>query len=193
MFFIIIPHLPVFRKLVMPLSGNLPEIVLSYRADIREEAMNDECLMAAALDEARLALLNGELPVGAVVARGGQIVARGRNRREGSGDPTAHAEIEAIRAAVKILGGWRLTGCALYVTLEPCAMCAGAVVAARLDRVVYGASDPEGGCCGSIYRLTEDPAFTHFAQADGGVLAAECRALITEFFAARRRGEKYDD
>ncbi len=152
--------------------------------------MTDEMLMKAALDEARLALLAGELPVGAVIAREGEILARGRNARELSHDPTAHAEIEAIRAASAALGGWRLTACTLYVTLEPCAMCAGAIVAARLDRVVFGASDPAAGCCGSVYRITEDPAFTHFARADGGVLAGRCQALLTEFFAARRKGEE---
>jgi tRNA(adenine34) deaminase len=151
--------------------------------------MNDETLMAAALTEARLAFSEGELPVGAVVARGGEIVARGRNRRERAGDPTAHAEIEAIRAAAQALGGWRLSGCTLYVTLEPCAMCAGAIVAARLERVVFGAADSTAGCCGSVYRITEDPAFTHFTQADGGVLEKECQALLTEFFTARRKGE----
>lgn len=153
--------------------------------------MTDEMLMEAALYEARLALEAGELPVGAVVARGGEILARGRNRREETHDPTAHAEIEAIRAAAAALGCWRLKGCSLVVTLEPCAMCAGAIVAARLDRVVYGASDPAAGCCGSVYRITEDPAFTHYAEADGGLLAEKCQALLAEFFAARRRGENH--
>ena len=151
----------------------------------------DEKLMAEALIEAKDALTAGELPVGAVVARGGEIVSRGRNRREETGDPTAHAEIEAIRAAARALGGWRLTGCTLYVTMEPCAMCAGANVAARLDRVVYGAGDPAAGCCGSVYRVTEDPAFTHFAAADGGVLEGECQALLNEFFAGRRKGKSH--
>lgn len=151
--------------------------------------MDDERMMMAALSEARAALSEGELPVGAVVARDGEIIARGRNRREATGDPTAHAEIEAIRAAAAALGGWRLCGCRLYVTLEPCAMCAGAIVAARLDRVVYGAADPSAGCCGSVYRITEDPAFTHFARADGGILAADCQEMLNQFFAARRRGE----
>ena len=151
--------------------------------------MDDERMMMAALSEARAALSEGELPVGAVVARDREIIARGRNRREATGDPTAHAEIEAIRAAAAALGGWRLSGCRLYVTLEPCAMCAGAIVAARLDRVVYGATDPSAGCCGSVYRITEDPAFTHFARADGGILAADCQELLNQFFAARRRGE----
>ena len=153
--------------------------------------MTDEMLMEAALEEAKLALLAGELPVGAVVARGGEILARGRNRREEIHDPTAHAEIVAIRAAAALTGGWRLTGCTLYVTLEPCAMCAGAIVAARLDKVRYGADDPAAGCCGSVYRITEDPAFTHYTRADGGLLAEKCQALITKFFAARRKGENH--
>ena len=152
--------------------------------------MNDEALMKIALEEARRALAEGELPVGAVVARNGEIVATGRNRREAAADPTAHAEIEAIRAAARALGGWRLTGCTLYVTLEPCAMCAGAFVAARLERVVFGAADPAAGCCGSVYRITEDPAFTHFARADGGVLAESCQALLSDFFAEHRKREE---
>ncbi len=152
--------------------------------------MNDEALMKIALEEARRALAEGELPVGAVVARNGEIVATGRNRRESAADPTAHAEIEAIRAAARALGGWRLTGCTLYVTLEPCAMCAGAIVAARLERVVFGAADPAAGCCGSVYRITEDPAFTHFARADGGVLAESCQALLSDFFAEHRKREE---
>ena len=155
--------------------------------------MTDEMLMEAALEEAKLALEAGELPVGAVVARGGEILARGRNRREETHDPTAHAEIEAIRAAAATLGGWRLTGCALYVTLEPCAMCAGAIVASRLEKVIYGAADPSAGCCGSVYRITEDPVFTHYAQADGGLLEDKCRALLTEFFEARRKGENHGE
>lgn len=152
--------------------------------------MNDEALMKIALEEARRALAEGELPVGAVVARNGEIVATGRNRREAAADPTAHAEIEAIRAAARALGGWRLTGCTLYVTLEPCAMCAGAIVAARLERVVFGAADPAAGCCGSVYRITEDPAFAHFARADGGVLAESCQALLSDFFAEHRKREE---
>jgi tRNA(adenine34) deaminase len=151
--------------------------------------MTDEMLMAAALEEARRALSEGEMPVGAVIVRDGRIIAAGRNRREAAGDPSAHAEIEAIRAAAKAVGGWRLNGCALYVTLEPCPMCAGAIVASRLDRVVYGAPDRAAGCCGSLYRITEDPAFTHFTKADGGVEADQCAALLAEFFAARRGGE----
>ena len=148
--------------------------------------MDDAMWMHAALEEARKALDEGELPVGCVIVRGGEIVAAGHNLREQTGDPTAHAEIVAIRRAAKALGGWRLTGCTLYVTLEPCPMCAGAISQARVERLVYGADDPKYGCAGSVYRIPEDPAFNHFCTSDGGVLAEECAALIDEFFASRR-------
>ena len=143
--------------------------------------------MALALEQAQLGYAAGEIPVGAVIARGEEVIATGHNRRELDGDPTAHAEVVAIRAAAKALGRRRLNGCTLYVTLEPCPMCAGAIVMAGLDRVVYGAADPAQGCTGSVYRITEDPAFTHYCPADGGVLEAECRQLLEEFFGGMRR------
>ena len=146
----------------------------------------EERMMALALEQARLALAAGEIPVGAVIARGDAVIAAAHNRRELDQDPTAHAEVVAIRQAARALGGRRLTGCTLYVTLEPCPMCAGAIVMAGLDRVVYGASDPQQGCTGSVYRITEDPAFSHFCLADGGVLAEECRALLESFFRGAR-------
>ena len=146
----------------------------------------EERMMALALEQARLALAAGEIPVGAVIARGDAVIAAAHNRRELDRDPTAHAEVVAIRQAARALGGRRLTGCTLYVTLEPCPMCAGAIVMAGLDRVVYGASDPQQGCTGSVYRITEDPAFSHFCPADGGVLAEECRALLESFFCGAR-------
>ena len=146
-------------------------------------------MMREALAEARLALAEGELPVGCVIVKDGAIVARGHNGRERSGDPTAHAEIVAIRRAAKALGGWRLNGCALYVTLEPCPMCAGAISQARVSRLVYGAPDPAQGCAGSVYRIPEDPAFSHFCFSDGGVLEAECRAPLDEFFHEKRCGD----
>ena len=145
-------------------------------------------MMAQALEQAYLALAEGETPVGCVIVKEGRIIARGRNRRETEKDPTAHAEMEAIRAAARATGDWRLTGCELYVTLEPCPMCAGAIVQARLARVVYGAADPRQGCAGSVYRVTEAPAFTHFCPADGGVLEKECRAVLDEFFKNARQG-----
>ena len=146
----------------------------------------EERMMALALEQARLALAAGEIPVGAVIARGDAVIAAAHNRRELDRDPTAHAEVVAIRQAARALGGRRLTGCTLYVTLEPCPMCAGAIVMAGLSRVVYGASDPQQGCTGSVYRITEDPAFSHFCPADGGVLAEECRALLEAFFRGAR-------
>lgn len=149
--------------------------------------MADERMMALALEQARLALEAGEIPVGAVVARGDEVIAAGHNCRELDRDPTAHAEVVAIRAAARALGGRRLTGCTLYVTLEPCPMCAGAIVMAGLSRVVYGAPDPRQGCAGSVYRITEDPAFSHFCPADGGVLAEECRAVLDAFFQSARK------
>lgn len=150
--------------------------------------MTDFELMGAALDEARKAAALGEVPVGAVVARNGQIVAAAHNTRETEKNALHHAELLAIDAACKALGGWRLWECELFVTLEPCPMCAGAVVQARLARVVYGAADPRQGCAGSVYRVTEDPAFTHFCPADGGVLEKECRAVLDEFFKSARQG-----
>lgn len=146
-----------------------------------------EGYMSLALALAREAAANGEVPVGCVIAGSdGRVIGRGRNRREERGDATAHAEVEAIREACAAVGDWRLSGCTMYVTLEPCPMCAGAIVMAGLDRVVYGASDPQQGCTGSVYRITEDPAFSHFCPADGGVLAEECRALLEEFFRGAR-------
>jgi len=146
--------------------------------------------MREALALAAQALAEGEAPVGAVVARGAAILGRGYNRRETEKDPTAHAELWAIRQAARSLGGWRLTGCTLYVSLEPCPMCAGAIVLARLDAVWYGAADPRAGCCGSVYRLTEDPAFAHTVPAFGGLLAKESAALLEAFFQKKREKKR---
>jgi tRNA(adenine34) deaminase len=141
--------------------------------------------MRAALAEARRA--GGDVPVGAVVLdRSGQIVGRGRNERERTGDPTAHAEIVAIRQAGARLGEWRLSGCCLAVTLEPCTMCAGAAVLARLDRIVYGAYDPKAGAVGSLWDVVRDRRLNHRPEVIAGVLEAECAALLTDFFARRR-------
>ncbi|MDO5323400.1 MAG: tRNA adenosine(34) deaminase TadA [Clostridia bacterium] len=149
--------------------------------------MGDEAWMAEALHEAELAASEGEIPVGCVIVRGDQIISRGHNLREQRGDPTAHAEVVAIRRAAQALGCWKLTGCALYVTLEPCPMCAGAISQARVERLIYGASDPAYGCAGSVYRIPEDPAFNHFCTCDGGVREADCRALLEDFFLHRRQ------
>ena len=143
-------------------------------------------MMRFALEEARIAFAEGEIPVGAVVADGERVLARAHNRRETNADPCAHAEILALRKAAAHLGRWRLQGLTLYVTLEPCPMCAGAAEMSGLARVVYGARDAQYGCCGSVYRLTEDPAFPTYCPADGGVLADECAALVRQFFQNRR-------
>ena len=142
--------------------------------------------MRAALGEAAQALALGEVPVGAVVVRDGEIVARAHNERETGGDPTAHAEVLAIRRAARALGRRRLSDCTLYVTLEPCPMCAGAIAMARLGEVVFGAYDERAGCCGSLYALTEDAAFGAVIPSSGGLLEEECRALLDQFFAAKR-------
>ncbi len=144
-----------------------------------------EAAMRAAIAEARRA--GDDVPVGAVVLdRTGQIVGAGRNERERTGDPTAHAEIVAIREAAARLGEWRLTGCSLVVTLEPCTMCAGAAVLARLERVVFGAFDPKAGAAGSLWDVVRDRRLNHRPEVVAGVLAEECGALLTEFFADRR-------
>lgn len=148
-------------------------------------------MMREALAQARLALAAGEVPVGAVVARDEEIVARAHNEREQRRDPTAHAEMLALRRAAQILGSWRLTGCTLYVTLEPCPMCAGAIRTARLACVWFGADDPAAGCTGTVYRLTEDPALAGPAvPAYGGLLAQECAELLEAFFQTKRAAEQ---
>ena len=146
----------------------------------------DEHAMRMALDEAYAALAEGEVPVGAVVMRAGNVIARAHNRRERDHDPTAHAEVLALRAAAAALEDWRLNDCTLYVTLEPCPMCAGAIVSARVGRVVYGAYDGQRGCCGSVYRLPEDPAFNAFTCCTGGVLERECALVMDEFLRRHR-------
>jgi tRNA(adenine34) deaminase len=142
--------------------------------------------MRRALALARGALGHGDVPVGAVVARGGEIVGAGANRTVADADSTAHAEILAIREASRHLGSWRLEGYTLYVTLEPCAMCAGALVLSRVERVVFGAWDDKAGMAGSVEDLLRHPRLNHRPQVLGGVLAEECGALLTEFFRARR-------
>src|SRR3954447_21433594 len=138
-------------------------------------------MMRRALALAREALTIGEVPVGAVVVRGGRVLSQAFNLRETLADPTAHAERLALTLAGRALGTWRLDGCTLYVTLEPCAMCAGAIVQGRVARVVYGASDPKAGACDSLYRLATDPRFNHRAEVASGLLAEECGAVLTQF------------
>lgn len=149
--------------------------------------MNDEFFMREAISLAQAAECLGEVPVGAVVVRDDEIVGRGFNSPIGDADPTAHAEIAAIRAAARALDNYRLPGCTLYVTLEPCAMCAGAILQARIGRVVYGARDPKTGVHGSVVDLFAVTRLNHHATVVGGVLADECGRLLSDFFAARRR------
>lgn len=142
--------------------------------------------MRAALAEAEAAVTHGDVPVGAVVLVGGAVVAARHNERELQGDPTAHAEILALRDAAARLGSWRLSGATMVVTLEPCPMCAGALVAARFDRLVFGATDPKAGACGSLYNLCADPRLNHELPVTPGVLADEAAQLLVDFFADRR-------
>lgn len=146
----------------------------------------DTVFMRLALEQAQLAWNQGEVPVGAVVVKDGVVIARGYNQPIGTHDPTAHAEIVALRAAAEALGNYRLPGCELYVTLEPCVMCSGAMMHARLARVVYGAPDPKTGACGSVVDLFEHAQLNHHAETVGGVLADDCAGMLKDFFAARR-------
>ena len=150
----------------------------------------DSDFMQLALAQAALAGIAGEVPVGAVVVQGGQVIATGRNAPIEGHDPTAHAEIAALRAAAKALGNYRLPDCTLYVTLEPCAMCSGAMLHARLKRVVYGAFDPKTGAAGSVINLFEQPQLNHQTELQGGVLAGECAALLKNFFGQRREEKR---
>lgn len=146
----------------------------------------DRRMMRRALELARDAMDLGEVPVGSIVVREGRILSQAHNLRETWNDPTAHAERVAMTLAGRALGSWRLENCTLYVTLEPCPMCAGAIVQGRIARVVYGAADPKAGACGSLYRLADDPRFNHRDKIKGGVLAEECGALLSTFFQERR-------
>ena len=151
-----------------------------------EPAVDDEQLMRLALEEARRCLDHDDVPIGAVVSRDGEVLAAAGNERELAHDPTAHAEILALRAAASTVGSWHLEGCTLTVTLEPCAMCAGAVVLSRVDRVVFGAADPKAGFAGSLGNLLQDPRLNHAVTLTDGVLAEECGDLLRTFFRERR-------
>jgi tRNA(adenine34) deaminase len=144
--------------------------------------------MQLALRQAELAVAHGDVPIGAVLVRAGHVLALARNERELRQDPTAHAELLAVRAGARELGSWRLLDCVLYVTLEPCAMCAGAIVLARVPHVVFGAYDPKAGACGSALDVLGEPRLNHRPHVRGGVLANESSELLSAFFAARRRG-----
>ncbi|MDO4429245.1 MAG: tRNA adenosine(34) deaminase TadA [Atopobiaceae bacterium] len=147
---------------------------------------DDERYMRLALEEAEVAAVEGEVPIGAVVVCGGEVVARAHNRRETDADPSAHAEFAAMVAAARALGRWRLTGCTVYVTLEPCLMCAGLMVNARVDRCVYGAADPKGGAVGTLYDVSHDERLNHEFEVTSGVLADEAATLLRDFFRTRR-------
>jgi tRNA(adenine34) deaminase len=149
--------------------------------------MDDIHFMEEAIKEAKKAFEKDEPPVGAVIVKDGDIIARGHNLRESLQDPTAHAEMLAIRSAASRLGRWRLSDCVIYVTLEPCIMCAGAMVLARLERLVYGAHDPKAGAVGSLMNLVSDERLNHQIEVTSGVLAAESGALLREFFSSRRK------
>jgi tRNA(adenine34) deaminase len=149
--------------------------------------VDDIDAMDLAIAEARHAGEAGEIPVGAVVVAGNRVVGTAANERETAGDPTAHAEILALRRAAAALGSWRLSGATVYVTLEPCPMCAGALVAARVGRLVFGAADPKAGSCGSLYNLCADPRLNHELVVVPGVRESECAALLREWFTERRR------
>jgi tRNA(adenine34) deaminase len=150
----------------------------------------DERFMQLALEEARQAAEEGEVPIGAVVVCDGEVVARAHNRRETDADPSAHAEFSAMLGASRALGRWRLTGCTVYVTLEPCLMCAGLMVNARIDRCVYGASDPKGGALGTLYDVSADPRLNHAFAVSPGVRAEEAADLLRSFFRERRARRK---
>ena len=152
-------------------------------ADLQREL--DEKFMALALEEGRRAALDGDVPVGAIVIKDGAILASARNRK--ADDPTAHAEILALRAAGSALKSWNLSGCTLYVTVEPCPMCAGALVLARLDRLVYGCCDPRAGACGTLYNIVEDSRLNHRLAVTRGVFDEECGDLIRTYFRTRRK------
>lgn len=148
--------------------------------------MSDEEYMQLALELAVQAAAVGEVPVGALVVKDGEIIGRGYNAPISSHDPSAHAEIRAMRDAAQHIGNYRLVGCTLYVTLEPCAMCTGAIQHARIARLVYGANDPKTGACGSVVNLMEETRLNHHTEVESGVMAAECGGVLSAFFAARR-------
>ena len=146
----------------------------------------DKIMMSLAIEEARRALEYGDVPVGAVVTVGGEVVATAYNRREADNDPTAHAEVLALREAGRVLGSWRLSGAIVYITKEPCVMCAGALMSARVARVVYGAQDPKYGAAWSVFNILQDDRLNHRTEVTAGVLVEECMALLREFFKGKR-------
>ena len=148
---------------------------------------DDYYFMERALNQAKVAYKRGEVPVGAVVVKDGKVISRGYNLRETTNDPTAHAELLAMKKASKKLNSWRLSGCTLYVTLEPCPMCSGVIVNSRIDRVVFGAYDQKAGCCTTLYHLCNDERFNHRAEILGGVMEDACAKILSDFFKEKRR------
>ena len=161
-----------------------------FEHELARELAPHDAFMRLAMEEARAALAADEVPIGAIIVRDSQVIASAHNQREQLRDPTAHAEMIAITQAAAALGDWRLEGCTLYVTLEPCAMCAGALVLARVPHVVFGASDPKAGAVATLYRLLDDARLNHRANVVGGVLAGECGEILTRFFEQKRREGK---
>jgi tRNA(adenine34) deaminase len=157
---------------------------------MEDRIYNDDDYMALAIEEAKKAEALGEVPIGAVIVRDGKVIGRGYNLRETGKDPLAHAELTAIKEASETLGGWRLLGTTLYVTLEPCPMCAGAIVQSRVPRVVFGAMDPKAGCAGSLMNLLQDERFNHQVEVVQGVREGECGELLTSFFRSLREKRK---
>ena len=147
----------------------------------------DEMYMKLAIEQAQIAEENGDVPIGAIIVFENQIIGRACNQREQLSDPTAHAEIIALTQAAAFVESWRLHGCTIYVTLEPCPMCAGALVLARMDRLVYGCDDPKTGACGSLYNIVRDERLNHRLEVTSGVMAGECSAMLQSFFQRRRR------
>jgi len=154
------------------------------------EDKQDERFMKVAIEQARIAEENGDVPIGAVIVYQNQIIGKAYNQREQLNDPTAHAEIIALTQAAAFRESWRLNGCTMYVTLEPCPMCAGALVLARLDRLVYGCDDPKAGACGSLYNIVQDERLNHRLEVTSGVMEEQCRRQLQEFFARRREDNK---
>ncbi|MST71574.1 tRNA adenosine(34) deaminase TadA [Olsenella sp. CA-Schmier-601-WT-1] len=165
-------------------------VAAGWRGEAALSQEEDETYMRIALEEAASAASEGEVPIGAIVVCDGKIVSRAHNRRETDADPSAHAEFSALVSASQALGRWRLTGCTVYVTLEPCLMCAGLMVNARVDRCVYGAPDPKGGALGTLYDVSHDPRLNHEFEVTPGVLGDECARALRDFFRARRAERK---
>jgi tRNA(adenine34) deaminase len=181
-----LPTLAVARRAVI--IGVVPEkLKTAGPGESHSQAARDSAIMRHALEEARKAAEMGEVPVGAVVARGEEILASAHNERETAKDPSAHAELLALRRAAEKLGSWRLTGCTLYSTLEPCPMCAGALHAARISRLVYAAPDPKAGAAGTLYDLPTDSRLNHTYPYTSGTLGTEAAALLRDFFERRRK------